>query len=170
MCGLRSAHHARHLPRAVDEDTLGPPRGLDPDMDESQPSERQGARLSSASTGALMLGSHAMPTPSEAAALARSSGWFITYHANQGCITEQLAIAFRPDGRSEEAIMTINAPVTEATEAEAMGRAAADTDGEVPLDDETRVREWKKLMDEYQAEHGAFTEDEIAQARRDMYG
>ena len=39
-----------------------------------------------------------------------------------------------------------------------------------PLDDETRQREWKKLFDEYQAEHGAFTEEEIAQARKDMYG
>ena len=39
-----------------------------------------------------------------------------------------------------------------------------------PLDDETRRREWKKLFDEYQAEHGAFTEEEIAQARKDMFG
>ena len=39
-----------------------------------------------------------------------------------------------------------------------------------PLDDETRRREWKKLFDEYQAEHGAFTEEEVAQARKDMYG
>lgn len=39
-----------------------------------------------------------------------------------------------------------------------------------PLDDETRQREWQKLFDEYQAEHGAFTEEEIAQARKDMYG
>ena len=39
-----------------------------------------------------------------------------------------------------------------------------------PLDDETRRREWKKLFDEYQAEHGAFTEEEIAEARKDMYG
>ena len=63
--------------------------------------------------------------------------------------------------------MTINAPVSEA---EAVGHAEADADGDVPLDDDTRMREWKKLMDEYQAEHGAFTEDEIAQARRDMHG
>ena len=66
--------------------------------------------------------------------------------------------------------MTINAPATEATEAEAVGHAEADADNEPPLDDETRMREWKKLMDEYQAEHGAFTEEEIAQARMDMYG
>ena len=39
-----------------------------------------------------------------------------------------------------------------------------------PLDPETRRREWRKLFDEYQAEHGAFTEEEIAQARKDMYG
>ncbi|MCY4421702.1 MAG: hypothetical protein OXC06_01385 [Acidimicrobiaceae bacterium] len=39
-----------------------------------------------------------------------------------------------------------------------------------PLDDETRRREWKKLFDDYQAEHGAFTDEEIAQARKDMYG
>ena len=81
-----------------------------------------------------------------------------------------LAIAFRPNGRSEEAIMTINAPGTEATEAQAVGHAEADADNEAPLDDETRRREWKKLFDEYQAEHGAFTEEEVAQARKDMYG
>ena len=39
-----------------------------------------------------------------------------------------------------------------------------------PLDDDTRRREWKRLFDEYQAEHGAFTEEEIARARKDMYG
>lgn len=39
-----------------------------------------------------------------------------------------------------------------------------------PLDDETRQREWKRLFDDYQAEHGAFTEEELAQARKDMYG
>lgn len=39
-----------------------------------------------------------------------------------------------------------------------------------PLDPETRRREWRKLFDEYQAEHGAFTEEEVAQARKDMYG
>ena len=39
-----------------------------------------------------------------------------------------------------------------------------------PLDDETRRREWKKLFDDYQAEHGAFTEEELAQARKDMHG
>lgn len=39
-----------------------------------------------------------------------------------------------------------------------------------PIDDETRRREWKKLFDDYQAEHGAFTDEEIAQARKDMYG
>ncbi|MYH43174.1 MAG: hypothetical protein F4017_02680 [Acidimicrobiaceae bacterium] len=39
-----------------------------------------------------------------------------------------------------------------------------------PLDPETRRREWKKLFDEYQAEHGAFTEEEIAEARKAMYG
>ena len=39
-----------------------------------------------------------------------------------------------------------------------------------PLDDETRRREWKKLFDEYQAEHGAFTEEEIAEARKRMFG
>ena len=39
-----------------------------------------------------------------------------------------------------------------------------------PLDDETRQREWKKLFDEYQAEHGAFTEEEIAGARKRMFG
>lgn len=39
-----------------------------------------------------------------------------------------------------------------------------------PLDDETRQREWDKLFDEYQAEHGAFTEEEIAEARKRMFG
>ena len=39
-----------------------------------------------------------------------------------------------------------------------------------PLDDETRQREWKKLFDDYQAEHGAFTEEELAEARKDMFG
>ena len=39
-----------------------------------------------------------------------------------------------------------------------------------PLDDETRQREWKKLFDDYQAEFGAFTEEELAQARKDMFG
>ena len=39
-----------------------------------------------------------------------------------------------------------------------------------PLDAETRRREWRKLMDDYQADHGAFTEEEMAQARKDMYG
>ena len=39
-----------------------------------------------------------------------------------------------------------------------------------PIDDETRRREWKKLFDDYQAEHGAFTDEETAQARKDMYG
>ena len=67
--------------------------------------------------------------------------------------------------------MTINPPATVATEGEAEGHAAA---GGArlphPLDDETRRREWKKLFDEYQAEHGAFTEEEIAEARKDMYG
>lgn len=39
-----------------------------------------------------------------------------------------------------------------------------------PLDDETRRREWDKLFDEYQAEFGAFTEEELAEARKAMYG
>lgn len=39
-----------------------------------------------------------------------------------------------------------------------------------PLDDETRQREWKKLFDEYQAEHGAFTEEELAEAQKRMFG
>ena len=39
-----------------------------------------------------------------------------------------------------------------------------------PLDDETRQREWDKLFDEYQAEHGAFTEEELAEARKRMFG
>ena len=39
-----------------------------------------------------------------------------------------------------------------------------------PLDDETRRRGWKKLFDEYQDEHGAFTEEEIAAARERMFG
>ena len=38
------------------------------------------------------------------------------------------------------------------------------------LDDETRQREWDKLFDDYQAEHGAFTEEELAEARKAMYG
>ena len=47
-----------------------------------------------------------------------------------------------------------------------------DADGllDHPLDPETRKREWKKLFDEYQAEHGAFTEEEMALARKEMYG
>lgn len=53
-------------------------------------------------------------------------------------------------------------------------RADESTDAEGPLDHpldpETRRREWKKLFDEYQAEHGAFTEEEIAEARKAMYG
>ena len=64
--------------------------------------------------------------------------------------------------------MTIKPPATEAPEGEAARRDEADS--EAPLDDETRRREWKKPFDEYQAEHGAFTEEEIAQARKDMYG
>ena len=56
---------------------------------------------------------------------------------------------------SEEAIMTINAPATKATEAESVGHAES---GEArlphPLDDETRRREWKKLFDEYQKSMG----------------
>ena len=39
-----------------------------------------------------------------------------------------------------------------------------------PLDDETRDRLWREMMDDYQAEFGAFTDEEIAQARADMYG
>ena len=39
-----------------------------------------------------------------------------------------------------------------------------------PLDPETRRREWKRLFDEYQAEHGAFTEEEIVEARKAMHG
>ena len=39
-----------------------------------------------------------------------------------------------------------------------------------PLDDETRQREWKKLFDDYQAEHGTFTEEELAEARKRMFG
>lgn len=39
-----------------------------------------------------------------------------------------------------------------------------------PLDEETRKREWDKLFDDYQAEFGAFTEEELAEARKAMYG
>ena len=39
-----------------------------------------------------------------------------------------------------------------------------------PLDDETRQREWKKLFDDYQAEFGAFTEEELAESRKRMFG
>ncbi len=39
-----------------------------------------------------------------------------------------------------------------------------------PLDDETRQREWDKLFDEYQAEHGAFTEEELAESRKRLFG
>ena len=48
--------------------------------------------------------------------------------------------------------------------------ADADDPLEHPLDSETRRREWRKLMDEYQAKYGAFTEDEMALARKEMYG
>ena len=49
---------------------------------------------------------------------------------------------------------------------------SADADGPLdhPLDPETRRRGWKKLFDDYQAEHGAFTEEEIAEARKRMFG
>ena len=49
-------------------------------------------------------------------------------------------------------------------------RADESADADDPLDPETRRREWKKLFDEYQAEHGAFTEEEIAEARKAMHG
>ena len=49
-------------------------------------------------------------------------------------------------------------------------RAGESVDADHPLDPETRRREWKKLFDEYQAEHGAFTEEEIAEARKRMFG
>ncbi len=39
-----------------------------------------------------------------------------------------------------------------------------------PLDDETRRRGWKELFDDYQAEHGAFTEEELAESRKRMFG
>ena len=39
-----------------------------------------------------------------------------------------------------------------------------------PLDDTTRQREWKKLFDDYQAEFGAFTEEELAESRKRMFG
>ena len=39
-----------------------------------------------------------------------------------------------------------------------------------PLDEEARQRGWQALMDEYQAEHGAFTEEERSQARQDLFG
>ncbi len=45
---------------------------------------------------------------------------------------------------------------------------SAATDG--PLDPEARQRAWQELMDEYQAEHGAFTEEERARARKALYG
>ena len=63
--------------------------------------------------------------------------------------------------------MTAESP----TEAHHAGESA-DVGGPLdhPLDPETRRREWKKLFDEYQAEHGAFTEEEIAEARKRMFG
>ena len=65
--------------------------------------------------------------------------------------------------------MTTESPVSDARNIQ----GSDDADGSRrphPLDDETRRREWKKLFDEYQAEHGAFTEEEIAKAHKRMFG
>jgi hypothetical protein len=59
-------------------------------------------------------------------------------------------------------------PAAEAHPAD--GSAPADDSLDHPLDPETRRREWKKLFDEYQAKYGAFTEEEMALARKEMYG
>ena len=58
--------------------------------------------------------------------------------------------------------MTIEPLVTEVTD--------AGPEDETPLDEEARKRAWRDLMDEYQAEHGTFTEEELAQARAELFG
>ena len=63
--------------------------------------------------------------------------------------------------------MTVEFPAT-------AHHADESADARVPLDrtpdPAARRQEWKKLFDEYQAEHGAFTEEEIAEARKRMFG
>ena len=54
--------------------------------------------------------------------------------------------------------MTIDPSITE------------ETKDDEPLDEEARQRGWQALMDDYQAEHGAFTEEERSQARQDLFG
>ena len=62
--------------------------------------------------------------------------------------------------------MTIDPLTTKA----AQPAADASGDDSTPLDDESRQRAWQELMDEYQAEHGPFTEEERARARKALYG
>jgi len=77
-------------------------------------------------------------------------------------------LSWRKDNHGRR-IMTAEAPASDARDIQDSDDASGARPAH-PLDDETRRREWKKLFDDYQAEHGAFTEEEIAQARKDMYG
>lgn len=65
--------------------------------------------------------------------------------------------------------MTAESPASDA-----QGSDEPDSSGSAhppqPLDDETRQREWDKLFDDYQAEFGAFTEEELAESRKRLFG
>lgn len=58
--------------------------------------------------------------------------------------------------------MTIEPLVTEVSDAA--------PEDETPLDEAARRRAWRDLMNEYQTEHGAFTEEELEQARAELFG
>ena len=65
--------------------------------------------------------------------------------------------------------MTAESPASDAQDSDEPDPPGSDHPPH-PLDDETRQREWDKLFNDYQAEFGAFTEEELAESRKRLFG